>query len=239
MQENSFSQNTGNTQKRSPLQEANFYSQLGAEELQKKMFLLEKAEHKLTHDDLVNDIFNENGFKIESEKKLNDYTERCKREGKIGFFCVAFLDGNRFKAINDTYGHDAGDDVIVAMGNALNKASRTNHEQINTRDHRKNSNDIVSRCGGDEFLVMLMPDDSRIFTEEEAKDAYEKWLQRMEKVLSEGVDIRHAGETVNIKPSLCSGAAFGNTDNKNDLKALKKEADVSMLERKKSMGPSR
>jgi diguanylate cyclase (GGDEF)-like protein len=53
---------------------------------------------------------------------------------------VAYLDVNRFKDINDHYGHDAGDDVLVAVARRLERAA--------------GPGDIVARLGGDEFLVV-------------------------------------------------------------------------------------
>ncbi len=54
--------------------------------------------------------------------------------------CIA-VDLDRFKLVNDTYGHQRGDEVLIAMGKFL-----SNH----VRPH-----DIVVRAGGDEFLVLL------------------------------------------------------------------------------------
>ncbi|MEC7120196.1 MAG: diguanylate cyclase [Pseudomonadota bacterium] len=59
---------------------------------------------------------------------------------------LLFIDGDSFKEINDTYGHQAGDLVLVEMAKRLNR---------HLRQH-----DFVARLGGDEFAVMLANIDS-------------------------------------------------------------------------------
>lgn len=54
-------------------------------------------------------------------------------------FAVILIDADDFKAINDTFGHDAGDEAIVSLGRTMRDAVR--------------SDDVVCRMGGDEFLV--------------------------------------------------------------------------------------
>ena len=61
------------------------------------------------------------------------------KEGIPGIFCL--LDIDEFKKINDTYGHQTGDDTIVAVANAIKASFR--------------SNDIFMRLGGDEFAVYM------------------------------------------------------------------------------------
>jgi diguanylate cyclase (GGDEF)-like protein len=53
---------------------------------------------------------------------------------------IYMLDLNGFKPINDRYGHDVGDELLVAIGARLTSAVRTQ--------------DIVARVGGDEFVVV-------------------------------------------------------------------------------------
>src|SRR5262249_26095778 len=64
------------------------------------------------------------------------------RSGRTGeAFAVAVIDIDRFKVVNDTYGHAAGDALLVAIAEALTNATR--------------ADDIVGRWGGDEFVVVL------------------------------------------------------------------------------------
>jgi diguanylate cyclase (GGDEF)-like protein len=54
---------------------------------------------------------------------------------------VVFIDLNDFKAVNDTYGHDCGDDLLQFLGSNLVKMSR--------------DSDVVARFAGDEFVLIL------------------------------------------------------------------------------------
>ncbi len=64
---------------------------------------------------------------------------RCRRTGQP--FCVALCDLDKFKSVNDTYGHDAGDRVIAAFAAVISRGIR--------------SFDEAFRMGGEEFLVCL------------------------------------------------------------------------------------
>ena len=72
----------------------------------------------------------------EELKKVEEAYKRYKID-----YSICFVDIDHFKTINDTYGHDAGDIVLSALGKILKKF---------TRDV-----DFVGRYGGEEFLVIL------------------------------------------------------------------------------------
>ena len=58
---------------------------------------------------------------------------------------ILMLDVDHFKKVNDTYGHDAGDKVLVAVANVLKEALRTS--------------DLIIRYGGEEFIALLQDTD--------------------------------------------------------------------------------
>jgi diguanylate cyclase (GGDEF)-like protein len=71
--------------------------------------------------------------------RFNLAIERSKRSRKP--FAAVMIDLNNFKAINDTHGHAAGDQVLVVMGRRLLETVR--------------ASDTVSRLGGDEFVLVI------------------------------------------------------------------------------------
>lgn len=85
--------------------------------------------------DELTGLFNRRGF----TEALDRVLAACKRHGEPGLLILVDLD--RFKAINDTYGHLAGDAVLKGTADLLRSTVR--------------KSDIVARLGGDEFAVLL------------------------------------------------------------------------------------
>ena len=73
------------------------------------------------------------------EQALQNEFERSMRYGAP--LSVVLLDVDHFKGVNDTYGHQKGDEILVAVASLLKKVCRTN--------------DIAARYGGEEFLMIL------------------------------------------------------------------------------------
>ncbi len=73
------------------------------------------------------------------DETLEHELARAKREGYP--LCIALIDLDHFKRVNDTYGHQAGDEVLKNFGALLQKCTR--------------SGDIACRYGGEEFLLLL------------------------------------------------------------------------------------
>ena len=92
--------------------------------------------HQASHDSLTN-LPNRAYFEARltrTLRSLNNVSEKV---------AVLFLDSDRFKDINDTYGHAAGDAVLVAVATRVRAQLR--------------EDDVVARLGGDEFAILLSP----------------------------------------------------------------------------------
>ena len=74
----------------------------------------------------------------EINAKLAEASKRLKRYG--GSFTVMMLDLDRFKAVNDTLGHPAGDQLLVEVARRLKSSVR--------------ETDVLARLGGDEFAII-------------------------------------------------------------------------------------
>jgi diguanylate cyclase (GGDEF)-like protein len=119
--------------------------------------------------------------------------------------CIGFIDIDYFKNINDTYGHDAGDEVIKQFANILNSD--------------KNDSDILIRYGGEEFLYILYDINK--------DDAIDKFIKIKDEI--QNTTINYTNEQINITASI--GITFSN-ENNTDIDELITEADKALYEAK-------
>ncbi|MEU4219049.1 GGDEF domain-containing protein [Actinoplanes sp. NPDC026623] len=94
----------------------------------------EALRYQAHHDELTGLINRRRFFAL-----LQQETERC-RYGQSPGLAVLYCDLNKFKIINDEYGHEAGDHVLRTFAERLTNTLR--------------ADDIAARIGGDEFLVL-------------------------------------------------------------------------------------
>lgn len=109
--------------------------------------LMDNLETQAQHDALTG-IPNRHYF-FKRSMQIIDLTERNKR-----MCSLIFIDIDKFKGINDTYRHSAGDAILIHMAKLLEKSIRFS--------------DVVGRFGGDEFTVILPDTDfkgARYFAE--------------------------------------------------------------------------
>jgi diguanylate cyclase (GGDEF)-like protein/PAS domain S-box-containing protein len=132
---------------------------------------------------------------------------RLDRSG--GVVALLFVDLDRFKAVNDTFGHDVGDRLLISVSERLAEMMR--------------DSDTVARLGGDEFVIL----GEEIETDEEALALADRVVQTLKEPFqvggvevsmpaSVGVSITHNGDT--------------------DPESMLREADVAMYRAKGAGG---
>ncbi len=109
-----------------------------------------RAQERLVHDALYDPLTQLGNRKLFLDR-LEHFMVRSQRIPDYQF-AVLFVDLDRFKAINDALGHQAGDQVIVATADRLTACLRQN--DLVARDATDGAY-VVSRLGGDEFTVLL------------------------------------------------------------------------------------
>lgn len=120
-------------------------------------------------------------------------------------FIITFVDLDRLKQVNDTYGHESGDIYLLSVCHALQSVCR--------------SEDVVSRYGGDEFIVIF-----KNMTKEEAH----KQLQIVQNKLLE----MHQNSGYPFSMSISYG--FAGSDEADTLQTLIEKADASMYQMKQT-----
>ncbi len=127
-----------------------------------------------------------------------------------GMFCL--LDADKFKSVNDNYGHDVGDKVIKAIAECLKKSLR--------------NTDIVMRLGGDEFAFYALG----VTDEERGMIIINRLFGEIDKI-----DIPELGER---RINISVGAALFNGLKKSSFEEVYKRADVGVYKSKKTVGNS-
>lgn len=117
---------------------------------------------------------------------------------------LALMDIDHFKLVNDNYGHDMGDDVLRAVADVF-------------RQHCRES-DLVSRIGGEEFLLMMPATDLN-----GAAINAEKIRQALK-----ARPFNHAGKTFNITASF----GLAQWDNDTEINSVLRRADAALYQAK-------
>jgi diguanylate cyclase (GGDEF)-like protein len=128
-----------------------------------------------------------------------------------GRLAVLFMDLNRFKEVNDTYGHGMGDVLLIAVAQRI---------QAQVRDA-----DLVARLGGDEFVVLLL--------EPRSESAVQHVMQKIEAAVSKPLPCD--GGLV-LQPSVSIGMAMY-PEHGQSMEALMEAADAAMYVVKQKANP--
>jgi diguanylate cyclase (GGDEF)-like protein/PAS domain S-box-containing protein len=141
---------------------------------------------------------------------LDDAMRAADRDGYL--LVVCYLDLDRFKPVNDRFGHAAGDRLLAELAGRLRSALRS----------REHWTDSAARLGGDEFVLLL-----RAGTLEEARLAVERVLR----VVSQPYVVDPAQDPVQVTSSM--GATVYPID-RSDADTLLRHADHAMYGAKQS-----
>ncbi|RMM48281.1 Diguanylate cye [Pseudomonas syringae pv. aptata] len=114
---------------------------------------------QVAHYDPLTNLINRRGFNQIFAEKLQEHIFNK------GMLAVMFLDIDHFKRINDSLGHDAGDELLKVIAERIRSATRTQ--------------DVVARFGGDEFCILLSIPDY-----EEARHLAHRVMQKMKETIA-------------------------------------------------------
>ncbi len=169
-----------------------------ARDIKDRIIVQKKIDHMAHHDALTglpNRIF--------TKDKAELMIESTKQRGhKIA---LLFLDLDEFKTINDTMGHSVGDQMLKVVSARI--------QNVVAKD------DIVSRQGGDEFVVVL----SHIKTKDDVISITERILQKFEEPYQVGENLLYASASIGV-------ALY--PDNGNSFESLLQNADSAMYKAK-------
>ena len=160
----------------------------------------QEALRKLSETDAMTGVHNRGS----GEQKIRD-AMKC---GKHGMFCL--IDVDKFKSINDNYGHQAGDAALKAIADSLSNVFR--------------ESDIVFRLGGDEFAAFA----EGVTTHEIGERILKRVFEYLEKVNIPALQDR--------KVTISVGASFFPKSNTDCFEGAYQRADEGTYESKKHDG---
>jgi len=150
------------------------------------------------HYDALTNLINRRGFNQVFAERL---VEQTVNDGRLA---VMFLDIDHFKRINDSLGHDAGDELLKVIAGYIKAATR--------------SQDVVARFGGDEFCILIA-----LNSREEARHLAQRIMQKMK----EPIDL--AGRRMVMTTSI--GISIFPEDGRTSEELLK-NADLALYQSK-------
>ncbi len=138
---------------------------------------------------------------------LTEVVDRTCRSGQQG--AVLMIDLNRFKEVNDTFGHDAGD--------------RTLREIADLFVRQKRKSDVVARWGGDEFIYILedVENEANVLT----------FARRLHNEVFYHMEMHGQAVTISLSIGICLFPNGGN-----DVHTIVKHSDIALYQAKKISG---
>ena len=163
----------------------------------------EKEIRELAMTDPLTGLANRNRFHSHMERALANAKRQNNR------VALLFLDMDKFKSVNDEFGHPSGDDLLKQVASRLVATAR--------------ETDTVARLGGDEFAIIM--------THMEKADAPAQLASRMTECLSAPFDLN--GQAVETRTSIGISVY---PDDDTDIDQLIRKADVALYQAKAAGG---
>ena len=186
-------------------QEVESANRILKQEILQRQLLERKLRHDALHDSLTG-LPNRNLFMQQIERCLDNAIDNAEQQ-----FAVLFVDLDRFKIINDSLGHLAGDELLVACARRLQKCIA--------------DKSVLARLGGDEFTILL----EEINDVRDAVVVAEKILDQFSTPFKLGI------RTLMITVSI--GIVIGNCEYHQEIDLLR-DADTALY-RAKELGKAR
>ena len=159
-----------------------------------------RLEHLANHDHLTS---------LDNRRSLTMAIDRIIENDVCGAVLL-YLDLNGFKLVNDSFGHPAGDEMLIAVGERL-------------RDHVE-PDDLVARLGGDEFAILLRPG-------VEGQDRASEITRAILDSFSEPFVIGGVETFASVSIGVLATEGYTNSDD------LVRDADTAMYSAKKQRAP--
>jgi diguanylate cyclase (GGDEF)-like protein/PAS domain S-box-containing protein len=162
---------------------------------------IEDEMREMSFRDQLTGLYNRRGFITLAEQQIKA-TNRAKRQMPL-----AFIDVDDMKWINDTLGHEEGDQALIDTANIFRRTFR--------------ESDIIARIGGDEFAVL-------------ATDVQEMDPEILSSRLQQNIDAYNTDEAQNYTLSMSWGIAMYDPESPTSLDELMSAADELMYAQKRS-----
>jgi diguanylate cyclase (GGDEF)-like protein len=174
----------------------------------------EIAQHQKTQDQLLHQALHDSLTGLPNRTLFMEHLQKALQRSQRNpnyLFAVLFIDLDRFKIINDSWGHSVGDRLLIAISRILQKSCR--------------ELDTVARLSGDEFTILLedLPDF------QEAIAIAERVLEKLTATIDLGSHQVFTGASM--------GIVFSSTTYRNGIELLR-DADIAMY-RAKALGKGR
>jgi diguanylate cyclase (GGDEF)-like protein len=174
----------------------------------------EIAQHKQTQEKLLHQALHDALTGLPNRTLFMEYLQKAiqrQKRNKDYLFAVFFIDLDRFKTINDSWGHAVGDRLLVAISNILKGCCR--------------EVDTVARLSGDEFAILL----EDLHDLQNAIVVSERLLDKLTSPIHIDEHKLFSGASI--------GIVFGTTNYQNGVELLR-DADIAMY-RSKALGKGR